>query len=228
MIMAIHVAILRLPYLQLLLAGRKTIESRLMKNAVVPFGRITTGERLFFKASAGPFMATAIADQVVHYTDLTPARVDTLRGKYNGDIGGDDAYWRAKRHARFGVLIHLREIEPLSAGPRYDKSAWRAWHVLPDAASPILDATLTEGAIRNRYVTLPRVSDAMRQATLTLLLPDGQSVETRIGRGRMLQWRGWSRWFFAYRVTPGDQVRFVAVGPRRYAVTFRCAGSGSS
>jgi len=221
--MAIHVAILHLPYLQRLLDGRKTIESRLMKNAVVPFGQVTTGERIFFKASAGPFMATAVAHQVEQFDNLTPAKIDALQTRYNSAIWGDDAYWHRKRSCRFGVLIHLREVEPLSIGPRYTSNPWRAWHVLDEQASPLLDATLTAGAIRNRYVTLPRVSDELRRSGLTLELPDGQKVPTQISRGKMLRWRGWGKWFLAYDVKPGDKVRFVALGRRRYAVTFRQA-----
>jgi len=50
----IHVAILKPGYIQAILAGTKTIESRLTKTAQPPYGKVVTGERLYLKASGGP------------------------------------------------------------------------------------------------------------------------------------------------------------------------------
>ena len=58
--MPVHVAILMRRYLDLVLAGRKTIESRLTRTSRAPYEQIHAGERIYFKVSAGPFMATAV------------------------------------------------------------------------------------------------------------------------------------------------------------------------
>ena len=51
----IHVAILKPNYIRDILAGDKTIESRFTKTNQPPHGRVAVGERLFLKASGGPF-----------------------------------------------------------------------------------------------------------------------------------------------------------------------------
>lgn len=217
----IHVAILKAPYIQLVLAGRKTVESRLSKVAMPPYREIAPGERLFFKASGGPFMATARADRCVFFDSLTPAKINTLKDRYNPWVCGDDAYWHAKRQSQCASFILLRDVEPIDVGPRYAPSAYRAWFVLGDDASPLVEVRLTDGAIRNRYVRIPKaLAAAWPAGRVTLTLPDGREVVTRRLENGLIQWRGWGAHYQAHAVAAGDAIRFVAHGHRRYVVSF--------
>lgn len=218
--MSIHVAILRKPYLDAVLSGTKTIESRLTRTAKEPYGVIEPGERLFLKQSAGPFRATAIAADIASFGDLRPADVERLRRKYQAAVGGDDAYWQSKSEARFAVFVMLADVEAFAAGPSYSVQTMRAWYVLPDAVSPLRDVTLTAGALRNHYATLPGVSERLRTTALTLVLPDGREIVTDFARGTTLRWRGWAQVYAAASARPGDRLRFVAMGPDRFAVSF--------
>lgn len=91
--MSVHVAILLPRYLRMILSGKKTTESRLTKTARAPYQAIESGERIFFKASSGPYMATAIARSVTFHDALTPSRVARMKSKLNHAVCGDDAYW---------------------------------------------------------------------------------------------------------------------------------------
>ena len=106
----IHVAILLKPYLDLILQGKKTVESRLTKDARDPFENIEPGERIYFKQSSGPFMATAIADHVLFESNLTPKRINEIRRDYNDQICGETSYWNWKRGSRYCTLIWLRDV----------------------------------------------------------------------------------------------------------------------
>ncbi|MEM1447067.1 MAG: hypothetical protein AAGF84_13495 [Planctomycetota bacterium] len=219
--MSIHVAILKREYLRMVLSGQKTVESRLAKVRCPPFGKVVAGERLFFKASGGPFMATAIADEVHDYADQTPAQIDALCAQWNPAVCGPLAYWVDRRDRPFATMIRLRRVEPMDVGPKFAVQNMRAWYVLPDEANPLMDVTLKRGALKNNYVSLTKASESLRSASLTLELPDGQEVETDfVDGGSMLRWRGWRRYFEAFALKPGDTVRFVAVGGRRYRVRF--------
>lgn len=220
--MAIHVAILKRAYLELILAGRKTVESRLSKVDGPPHGRVQPGERLFFKASGGPFLATALADAVEDHADLAPAGVEALCERWNPAVGGDADYWELKSASRYATFIRLRDIEVLHVGPRYQPQNMRAWYVLPEVQSPLVDVTLTAGAIRNRYLPLPKRWADARPTAYTLHLPDGERIDTeRADRGRMLRWRGWGRHYTAFGLEAGDTVRLIQTGPSDYAVRFR-------
>jgi len=219
--MSIHVAILKKPYISLILSGQKTVESRLTKTAVPPLNVIKPGERIFIKASGGPFMATAVAGLIEQYKDLKPSDIHRLSRQYKKAVCGSDEYAELKKHSRFAVYIHLDQVEPLEIGPVYTKSM-RAWHVLDESLSPLMDFPVTAGAIRNRYVSLAGVSDNVRSRPVNLLLPDGQEVETAFSQGKpILKWRGWGAYYDKNSMHPGDIVRFVAAGPVRYRVSFR-------
>ena len=218
--MPIHVAILKPVYIRAILVGRKTIESRLTVQNRPPYGVVRPGERLFIKASGGPFMATAIAGKVTQFNDLTPRRVEALRRRFQKRVGGDDAYWRSKRDSRFAVFIELCGVSELDVGPAYPKVNMKAWHVLDDAASPVFETTLTEGAIRNRYVSLGFGHPIADAKPIMLNLPDGVTVHTEIARGTMLRWRGWGTYYDRHALRPGDRVCFVAIRPRTYRVSF--------
>jgi len=241
--LACHVAILKRPYARAILAGTKTVESRLTRTAMPPWGRIERGQRIYIKVSAGPFVATARAGQVASHQGLTPARVEQLRRRYQPSVGGDHDYWRMKRDSRFAVFIELADVEPIDIGPAFKPIHMRAWHVLDDAADPIREATLTPGAIRNGYLTVnlditardipPGVPTGVPTSVgmpppFTLILPDQTEIQTGYARGRMLRFRGWRRYFREHRLKPGDTVRFVHIGGGRYRVRFRPASKSDS
>lgn len=230
--MPIHVAILKRPYLQMILRGEKTVESRLTRTRQPPYRAIEPGERLFLKVSAGPFVATAVAGEVEFHEDLTPAKVDALRARYQPTVRGDDAYWHVKRDSRYATFIHLTGVEPLDVGPKYPPVNMKAWHLLDERLSPLREVEVTAGAIRNRYAAFPfapRRRDApespssVRTGDVRLDVGD-ETITTHLARGRMLRWRGWGGVYAQHGVQPGDVMRYVCVGPRRYRVSFPAAG----
>jgi len=216
----IHVAILKPNYIREILGGTKTIESRLTKTNQPPHGRVAAGERLFLKASGGPFMATAVAGKVLSFDGLDPAGVKKIEKRYRRAIGGDDAYWAWKRDSVYATLIALTEVEPMEVGPKYKVAYMKAWYVLDESLSPLRDIVLTAGAIRNRYASLPSAGKtSTTKRAITLDLPDGERVVTELANGRMLRWRGWGAVYDAAGALPGDRLRFIAVGQGHYRVS---------
>ncbi|MBL7154661.1 MAG: ASCH domain-containing protein [Phycisphaerae bacterium] len=124
-----HLVILKKPYLDAILDGRKQVESRFSKARRPAFGRVLVGDRLFLKVSSGPVCATATVAAVESFEDLTPRKIIELKQQYNRFILGGDEYWRSKRDSKFGFLAWIedvRQIEPV----RINKKDWRAWVVL--------------------------------------------------------------------------------------------------
>ena len=218
--MPIHICIVKRPYIAAVLAGTKTTEARLTRTAMPPFGRIEVGERLFLKASGGPFMATALARTVICEDRITPERFDQLRARHQPAVGGVDEFWEQRRETtRFATFIGLADVTEISTGPAYRVANMKAWYVLPDAASPLQDVTLNQAAISNNYVVLDRASEAMQQSRVALLLPDGREVLSEM-IGKRFRWRGWGGYFREHAVAPGHRVRFVMEAPLRYRVEF--------
>jgi ASC-1-like (ASCH) protein len=124
-----HLVILKKPYLDLILAGRKTIESRFYQTKHKWLAQVGAGDKLFLKASSGPVMATATVAAVKNFVNLTARQVAELKEQYNQQIYGNARYWQDKMNSRFGILVWLKDVQRIA--PRYiTKADWRAWVVL--------------------------------------------------------------------------------------------------
>ncbi len=124
-----HLAILKKPYLDAILEGRKPVESRFTITKRSPFGQIFRGDKVFLKQSSGPVCATASVSAVKSFPNLTPAKVLDIKAQYNHLILGSDEHWKHFAQCNFGLLIWLtdvKSIEPVII----DKKDWRAWVVL--------------------------------------------------------------------------------------------------
>lgn len=130
--MATHLAILHKRYLDAILEGRKTIESRLSSTRRAPFGCVRAGDVVYFKESGGPVRALARVTRVRSTSDLTPERIDSLRREHGGAIGAGRAYWASKQTSRYATLVWLKGAaalgEEASAIP-VPRSMGHAWFV---------------------------------------------------------------------------------------------------
>lgn len=126
-----HLVILKKPYLNMILEGRKRIELRLTKRRQHGFGRVSPGDRLFLKISSGPVCATAVAADVKTFENLTPNKIVEIKRKYNTDIGGPDEHWQSKMDCTFCLLVWLKDVRAIDP-VRIHKKDWRAWVVLTE------------------------------------------------------------------------------------------------
>jgi ASC-1-like (ASCH) protein len=231
--MAVHVAILMRQYIRLILDGTKTVESRLTRTSRAPFRRVSPGDVIYFRQSCGPYLAQAIAGEVTFHEDLKPADIEALKSRWNAMVCGDDAYWAMKKDSRYATFIRLKQVTPTDHGPAMPPSNGLAWFVLADGAASTFEVTLSAGAIRNRYVAVPRKihrfpdgvyggrTAAETGESIELLLPDGRIIGTDIcSAGGMLRWRGWRSCFEDCGVKAGWRVRFEALSAGRYRVSF--------
>ena len=124
-----HLVILKKPYLDLILSGRKTIELRLSKGRQPAFGRVCPHDRLFLKLSAGSVCGAAAVAHVECYEDLTPQGIVQIKQRYNAEIMASDAVWESVMDRRYGFLVWLRDVRRIPP-IRIDKKDWRAWVVL--------------------------------------------------------------------------------------------------
>jgi ASC-1-like (ASCH) protein len=127
-----HLVILKKSYIDAILTGKKTVESRFYKTNQKWLSQLASGDKLFLKASSGPVMATATVSSVKIFTNLNPDQIEELKQKHNQEILGDEQYWQEKAYARYGLLCRLKDVRPIK--PRFiRKFDWRAWVVLSKA-----------------------------------------------------------------------------------------------
>ena len=113
----IHIPIVHQKYADLILSGKKTAELRLTRNRIAPFGRVFSGDRLYFKIASGPICASASVERVETFEDLTPGEVVRLREWINEAVCGDPAFWKFKANARYATVVHLCDVQRCDSGP---------------------------------------------------------------------------------------------------------------
>src|SRR4030042_248775 len=126
-----HLVILKKPYLDAILDGRKLIESRFSKTKRNAFGRVLPGDILLLKQSSGPVCGMANVETVKNFENLTAEKIADIKERYNDYIRGADEYWRSKADCKFGFLAWLKDVRTIEP-VRIHKNDWRAWVVLTE------------------------------------------------------------------------------------------------
>lgn len=121
-----HLAIMTGHYLDRLLDGTKTIESRFTRHRIAPFGQVHGGDVIFFKPAAGPISAAGLAGEVEHL-DLGVIPIQQVAEKYGKAINPADAtFWSDRATARYATLVTMIEVvrtNPLPISKR-DRRGW--------------------------------------------------------------------------------------------------------
>jgi len=126
---ALHLAILVNPYLQLLLDGQKTIESRFSINRRAPYAQVQHGDVVLLKRSGGPITGIGLVTDARFYR-LTPEVLQAIRDEFADELGiSDPSFWSDRERAAFATLLRLSHVRTLPPIP-YLKRDQRAWIIL--------------------------------------------------------------------------------------------------
>ena len=122
----LHLAVCIEPYLSFILEGKKTVESRFSSVKCPPFQKVTKGDVVLLKKSAGPVVGLCRVDAVWFY-ELDPNTFNNIRRHFSQAIcpAGPD-FWQTREHASFATLLSISDverIEPFSVGKR-DRRGW--------------------------------------------------------------------------------------------------------
>jgi hypothetical protein len=121
-----HLAVMSGPYLDRILDGTKTIESRFMRNRTAPYGQVAVDDVIFFKPTCSPITAVGLAGNVIHL-DIRGFSLEEIAEQYGAKIApADESFWTDRTKARYATLITMVDavtISPLSINKR-DRRGW--------------------------------------------------------------------------------------------------------
>jgi ASC-1-like (ASCH) protein len=109
-----HVAIMRKSWglTQKILTGQKKIESRWYKVKYAPWGRIKSGETIYFKDSGEPVAVKTKVDKVIQFSDLNPRKVKEILyayGRADGlSIDEIPKFFEMFKNKKYCMLIFLK------------------------------------------------------------------------------------------------------------------------
>ena len=122
----IHLAILVEPYLEFILEGKKTVESRFSVNRCAPYNQIFTDDIILLKKSGGPIVGISSVKDVWYYR-LDPKSWKSIRKEFTQVLCAQDPeFWHKRQHTSYATLIRLknpRTINPVNINKR-DRRGW--------------------------------------------------------------------------------------------------------
>jgi hypothetical protein len=122
-------------YLEKVVRGEKTIESRFSRVKCPPFNCVTSGDVILFKKPGGPIKARATAAEVLNFSGLTPDAVRHIMDKYRDGLRLCETLMRAKLDARYCTLVFLTDVQRVVPFPVHKKDR-RGWVVLRSDQNP--------------------------------------------------------------------------------------------
>ena len=136
----VHLAVFVEPFLEAILDGRKTIESRFGLHRCTPFERVQRGDIILLKRSGGPVVGLALAGEATYY-NLDAVVLDDLRDRFAVQLfAEDDEFWSLRSEKRFATLIEIDatvKIERMAV----EKRDRRGWVTYAERRQPCLALT---------------------------------------------------------------------------------------
>lgn len=131
-----HLVVVRQPYLDLILSGRKRIECRLSAVLRPPYESVSRGDLLWFKLPSREILGLArVADCRFRHLENGADLIAWVR-RFDEGIRADAAFYDdAVAWARFASLVWVERV--IRVSPMYvTKSDQRAWVLLPRPPRP--------------------------------------------------------------------------------------------
>ena len=133
---SIHIAIFIQPYLQYILEGQKTIESRFSINRCAPYKMVDKGDIILLKKSGGPIFGVCRVDKVWFYK-LTSNLLRLIKTEFGDAMCiNDSKFWESKKKSKYATLIQINNVQIVD--PVYiQKRDRRGWVTIPLSKSQI-------------------------------------------------------------------------------------------
>ena len=125
----IHLGIFIEPYLQYILEGKKTVESRFSINHCPPHGRVFPGDILLLKKSSGPILGLCEVTDVSYY-ELNEKKLSDIREKFSLALcAKEQEFWTQRKNKKHVTLMEIRK--PVRITPmNINKKGMQGWVIL--------------------------------------------------------------------------------------------------
>jgi len=127
-----HLAVFSKGVIELILAEKKTLESRFSKIKFAPYKRVKTGDVVFMKESGGKVKGQFTVGSVDFLEKLNTKKITNIKKRYGGRLQVPDSFWKSKKNSKYASLIEIKNPEPLANPLALDKHDKRSWVILSD------------------------------------------------------------------------------------------------
>lgn len=122
----VHLGVFAEPWLDYMLDGRKTIESRFRKNRSAPYNKIFKGDIVIVKKSGGNVVAYFTVKDALFF-DLKSTPIEEIKLKYNSALCVGEDFWTSKKDSNFATLIFIDDLVMLPQPFHINKKGMQTW-----------------------------------------------------------------------------------------------------
>ncbi|MBN8564807.1 MAG: ASCH domain-containing protein [Leptolyngbya sp. UWPOB_LEPTO1] len=125
----LHLGVFVEPYLQFILEGKKTIESRFATRRFAPYNQVEKGDVILLKQSSGPIVGIC---QVTHcwFYELDPESWETIQRDFAQALCAQDPeFWQQRQAASYATLMRVQFVKAIEPIP-FAKRDRRGWVIL--------------------------------------------------------------------------------------------------
>ena len=126
----LHLAIFVEPFLEFILDGSKTVESRFSSRRFAPYQKAKAGDILLLKRTSGPVVGLCRVSQVWYY-ELDPPTFKDIKEKFSEALCATESdFWKKRESARYATLMKVEKPYGITPFP-ISKRDRRGWVVIP-------------------------------------------------------------------------------------------------
>lgn len=130
---SLHLAVTREPFLQLVLEGQKTVDSRFSMNRCAPYGRIENGDVVLLKQTGGPIVGVCRVSARWFYCLDSDTR-QSIRDRFAKAMCAESStFWKERQDKQFATLLRLNRVRLINPIP-FEKQDRRGWVVLTESS----------------------------------------------------------------------------------------------
>jgi len=127
---ALHLAILHEPYLNLILKGMKTVETRFSIHRQAPYEQIARDDIILLKETSGPIVGFCRVSDCWFYK-LNQNTWDLIKNDFFKEILVKDMqFWDEKKNSSYASLIRVCDVHSLKSPVDIHKRDRRGWVIL--------------------------------------------------------------------------------------------------
>jgi hypothetical protein len=128
-----HVAIFVQPYLNDILIGKKTIESRFTMRQIAPFNKVHVNDKVYLKQSGGKIIGEAIVRLVEYFSNLSPAKILDLIEHYKNELQLKSEFIEKKKESKYITFIWLKNVVKYVTPREFKHVGMQSWIILPNS-----------------------------------------------------------------------------------------------
>mgnify|MGYP003393181839 CR=1 FL=1 len=126
-----HLALFTKESAEKILSGEKSIEIRIAKSKIAPFGAVSANDLVYIKVSGGDIIGQFRVKKVITIDGVDDEDLDEIKDKYGKELINPQIEIKDKNRCKYATIIFIGDSNRFITSPiKLPKKSLRGWVVL--------------------------------------------------------------------------------------------------